>query len=230
MWIKSSHSSRNKREMMEKKNLLIIGARGFGREIYRSVLHSTSFLNEELVVKGFLDDKSDALDGLKGDWPPIVGAVEDYVIQDDDVFFCALGDAHWRKHYSQIISSRGGRFINIIHPTALVSPVATLGEGCSIGAFTTISPNVTIGNHVMIQAFVDLGHDASISDFASIESYVFLGGYASVGELSTMHTRSSIIPHKRIGKECVVGFGSVVMRNVKDGTHVFGNPAVRIDY
>lgn len=216
--------------MNMKKHLLIIGARGFGREIYRSFILMDSYLYGEVDVKGFLDDKSDALNGLEGDWPPIVGSVEDYAVQEDDVFFCALGDAHWRKHYSQLISDKGGHFINIIHPTALVSHVAKIGEGCSIGAFTTISPNVSIGNHVMIQSYVDIGHDASVSNFASIESYVFMGGYSSVGELSTMHTKSSIIPHKRIGNECVVGFGSVVMRSIKDGIHVFGNPAVRIDY
>ena len=212
------------------KHLIIIGARGFGREMYRTFLNTQPYLNGEIDVKGFLDDKVDALDGLKGEWPPIIGAVETYDIQEDDVFFCALGDAHWRKHYAEIIREKGGCFINIIHKTALVSPVATIGEGVAIGAFTTISPNVQIGDHVMIQAYDDFGHDSEIGDFASIESYVFLGGYAKVGKLSTMHTKSSIIPHKSIGEECVVGFGSVVMRNFKDGVHVFGNPATKIDY
>jgi len=211
------------------KHLIIIGARGFGRETYRSFILTNPYLRKEIDVKGFLDDKSDALAGLNGDWPPILGSVEDYEIQNDDVFFCALGDSHWRKHYSQIISRKGGHFISIIHPAAQVSSAAVIGEGCIIGPFTTISPNVRIGNHVIIHGYVCIGHDTSISDFASIESYVFLGGYASVGELATMHTKSSIIPHKSIGKECVVGFGSVVMRNIKDGLHVFGNPA-RIIY
>ena len=137
---------------------------------------------------------------------------------------------NWRKHYAELILEKGGKFINIIHKTALVSPVASLGEGCVIGAYTNVSPNVVIGNHVMIQSFDDLGHDSQVDDYASIESYVFLGGYAKVGELSTMHTKSSIIPHKSVGKECVVGFGSVVMRNFKDGVHVFGNPATKLDY
>lgn len=212
------------------KKLLIIGARGFGRETYRTVVNTQAYIDGEITVKGFLDDKADALDCLKGDWPPIVGSVESYDVQQDDVFFCALGDAHWRKHYAKIIEEKGGHFINIIHPKALISPAAIVGYGCSIGPFTTISPNVKIGNHVMIQSFDDFGHDVEIGDYASIESYVFLGGYAKVGELSTMHTKSSIIPHKCIGKECVVGFGSVVMRNIKDGLHVFGNPAKKIDW
>lgn len=211
------------------KHLLIIGARGFGREVYRTFINTRPFLAGEIDVKGFLDDKSDALDGLKGEWPPVISPAESYEVQPDDVFFCALGDAHWRKHYTGVIAGKGGCFINIIHPTALVSPAATIGMGCFIGAFTVISPNVEIGNHVMIQTYDDFGHDAAVGDYASIESYVFLGGYASVGELSTMHTKSSIIPHKSVGRECIVGVGSVVMRHFKDGTHVFGNPAKRMN-
>ena len=211
------------------KHLLIIGARGFGREVYRSFIHTEAYHTGEIDVKGFLDEKKDALEGQDGDWPPIIGAVESYEIQEGDVFICALGDAHWRKHYAEIISSRGGEFINIISPSALVSPVARIGVGCIIGSYTIVSPNVKIGNHVMIQSFDDLGHDVEVGDYASIESYVFLGGYAKVGELSTMHTKSSIIPQKSVGKECVVGFGSVVMRNIKDGVHVFGNPAVKVE-
>ena len=212
------------------KHLLIIGARGFGREIYRTIIHTEEFLLNKMDVKGFLDDNVDALDGLDGEWPPIVGSVEDYLIQNNDVFFCALGDAHWRKHYAEIIANKGGQFINVIHPASLVSPMSTIGKGCCIGPFTTISPNVKIGNHVMIQSYDAFGHDAEIGDYASIESFVFLGGYAKVGEMSTMHTKSSILPHKSIGKGCVVGFGSVVMRNFKDGVHVFGNPAKIVDF
>lgn len=212
------------------KHLLIIGARGFGREVYGTIQNTKPSFSREIVVKGFLDDKADALEGLDGDWPPIIGPVETYQVQEDDVFFCALGDSHWRKYYAEMIADKGGTFINIIDRTALISPVAKIGYGCIVGAYTIISANVTIGNHVMIQSYDDFGHDSEIGDYASIESYVFLGGYSKVGELSTMHTKSGIIPHKTVGKECVVGFGSVVIRDVKDGLHVFGNPAVKINY
>lgn len=212
------------------KNLIIIGARGFGREVYCSFINSNDYLSQRIGVKGFLDDKADALDGMKGEWPPILCPVEDYKVEEGDVFFCAMGDPNWRKHYVDIIKEQGGEFINIIHKTALISPNATIGEGCIIGGYTSISTNVIIGDHVMIQPFSNFGHDVVVGDYASIESYVFLGGYASVGAMSTMHTRSSIIPHKSIGKGCVVGIGSVVMKNVGDGVHVFGNPAKKMEF
>ena len=87
---------------------------------------------------------------------------------------------------------------------------------------------MVIGNHCILQCFDDLGHDAMVGDFTTLESYVFMGGYAKVGCMSVMHTKSSVIPHKRIGSYCVVGINSVVMKNVKDGLHVFGCPAVKI--
>lgn len=211
------------------KHLVIIGARGWGRESYTTFINSSSFEKGECDVKGFLDDKLDAFEGLKGDWPPIIGTAENYSVQEDDVFFCAMGDSHWRKYYVEMIKAKGGRFVNIIDRIAWVSPAATLGEGVYIGPLTMVSANVVIGDHVMIQAYSNIGHDVRIGDYVSIESYVFMGGCSTVGTLSTLHTKSSVIPHKTVGKECVVGFGSVVMRNVFDGVSVFGNPALKME-
>lgn len=211
------------------KHLLIIGARGWGREVYSTFINSRLFEEGEYDVKGFLDDKSDVLEGLKGDWPPILGSVESYQVQPDDVFFCAMGASHWRKYYAEIVAAKGGHFINIIDRIAWVSPSATLGEGIYVGPLTMVSANVRIGDQALIQAYCNIGHDVVIGDYASIESYVFMGGYSSLGDLATMHTKSSVIPHKSVGRESVVGFGSVVMRDVKDKVTVFGNPAVRIE-
>lgn len=210
------------------KHLVIIGARGWGREIYAAVRNTKAYQEQEYDVKGFLDDKVDALDGMKGDFPPILGPVESYEIQPDDVFFCAMGDSQWRKHYAEMISSKGGRFISIVSNTAIVNSTAIIGEGSIIGNYTIVSDNVIIGNHCILQCFCDLGHDAIIGDYTTLESYVFMGGYSKVGSSSTLHTKSSVIPHKKVGDECEVGINSVVMRNIKDGLHVFGCPAVRI--
>ena len=207
------------------KHLLIIGARGFGREVYQTVTITKPYLSREIDVKGFLDDDKSVLTGMSGNWPDIIDSVESYSVQEDDVFFCAMGEAKWRKHYSDIITEKGGHFINVYHPTAIISNAAMFGEGCFVGPFCCISPNVSIGDQVIIHAFSNLGHDVSVGSFSTLESYVFMGGGARMGEFSTMHTRSSIIPHKKIGRAATVGIGSVVIRNVPDGVLVYGNPA-----
>ena len=44
-----------------RKNLYIIGARGFGREMSLGLLTWNGF-SDQYIIKGFLDDKADALD------------------------------------------------------------------------------------------------------------------------------------------------------------------------
>ena len=83
------------------KHLLIIGARGWGREIYNMLPECIGY-GTDFVMKGFLDDKADALDNTPG-YPSIIGSVEQYEPQKDDVFICAMGDAHWKKHYVEIV-------------------------------------------------------------------------------------------------------------------------------
>ncbi len=211
------------------KHLIIIGARGFAREAYHMALRTKDYQNGVYDIKGFLDDKSDCFHGLKGDFPPILGPVETYEIQTDDVFFCALGDNFYRKKYSEMIENKGGEFISLISPLAIVNPSATIGSGSYISGFTLISDNVIIGKHVIVQIFSDFGHDSKVGDYTSIGAYVFLGGGAKIGKMVTMHTKSTVLPCKTVGDNCVVGVASTVMRNFKSNCSLFGTPAKIFD-
>lgn len=211
------------------KHLIIIGARGWGRECYWTAQHTAEY-GKLYNIKGFLDNDSHALEGLKGTYPPILGSVEKYQIEPDDVFFCALGDPKWRKHYAELIESKGGEFISLISPSAIINKNVTIQPGCCIGACTIVSDNVCIEKHALIHGFCTIGHDCHLDEYASIFSYVFLGGCSNIGKMAIMHPKSMLIAHKSIGNEVIVGAGSVVMRNIKDGLHVHGNPAVKIDY
>lgn len=215
------------------KHLIIIGARGFGREVFDFVHGQPDYVAGKYDIKGFLDDKLDALDGYRcpyGEYPPILGPVETYEVQEDDIFFCALGDAHWRKVYAEKILAKGGRFVSLIARGASVSPAAKIGEGCFIAGWTTISNNVDIGPFTIVNPFCDFGHDCKIGSFCTVEAYCFFGGCSQIGDETTMHVRSSIIPHKKLGKGCVVATGAAVMRNFPDCVHLMGNPAKRFEF
>lgn len=211
---------------MSMKNLLIIGARGFGREVYNLALACEGY-QKDYVVKGFLDDKSDALDGFKG-YPPIVSSVEDYEVQPDDVFICALGALFYKKKYAEIILEKGGKFISLIHPSVIIGLNTKIGVGSIVLSYSSISCDILIGDFVTIHGNVVLGHDVNIGSWCVIESGVFCGGGVCIGESTTMHTKASIHPRKTVGINASVSMGSVVIRNVPDGATVFGNPAKRI--
>lgn len=72
------------------KHLLIIGARGFGREVY-NLFMECKHLHSEYYCIGFLDDNTNALNNYHN-YPPIISSVEEYQVKEDDVFICALGE------------------------------------------------------------------------------------------------------------------------------------------
>lgn len=207
-------------------HLVIIGARGWGREVYWSLSSNVSRIR--ISIKGFLDDDIHALDGLNGKFPPILSSVEDYQICPGDIFFCALGDPAARKKYADIIKGKGGKFYTFIHPRASISPNATIGEGSFIDEYVTVSDNVNIGKHVIVQRLSTLGHDVTVGDNVTIGAYVFCGGNSKIGDGSTLHVRSTLLRKVNVGMNAVVGAGSVVIRHVADDAHIFGNPAKKI--
>ena len=210
------------------KNLIIIGARGFGREYYNGLKLREDY-GKDFIIKGFLDDKSDALSAFNG-YAPILNSVENYIIEPGDVFTCALGDPHYRRKYVNIIRKKGGRFFSIISSKSIIHPNAQIGEGVMISAFCSISANTKIGDFTTIQPFCNIGHDARIGNFCALESYSFMGGFSEIGDNVTLHTRATILPHVKVGEGAIVGAGSVVLRNVKAGITVFGMPAKKVEF
>jgi sugar O-acyltransferase (sialic acid O-acetyltransferase NeuD family) len=208
------------------KNLLIIGARGFGREVY-SLATQTKEFNKEWTIKGFLDDKADALDGFNN-YPEIISSVEDYEVQEDDVFICALGDTVQKKKYISMIIGKGGRFINIIHPTAIVSTNTKLGVGTIICPFTYVSNDIKMGNFVTIQTHAAVGHDTTIGDYAQINALTFFGGYSRIEEGVTVNPGAMVAPKKKVGENSTIGLNSAVIKDIKPNCTAYGNPAKEI--
>ena len=205
------------------KNLIIIGARGWGREVF-GMLPDCLGYGTEFVVKGFLDDKVDALDNYS-DYPPIIDSVEHYEPQENDVFVCALGEPKWKRHYAEIIIAKGGEFINLVHNRAYIGKNTKLGSGCIISRDASISCDVVVGDFVTLQRLSTIGHDANIGNYCHMGTYSFMGGYAIMEDMSMIYTRGTLIPHKRLGECAVLGVGSVAMTNVKSGSTVIGIPA-----
>lgn len=209
------------------KHLLIIGARGWGREVY-DIAEACVKAGLEMKVKGFLDDKADALDGYSN-YPSIIGPVESYELQKDDVFICALGDVDYKKHYADIIKKKGGEFVSLIHPTAILGNNAKIGKGCVVGAYANLSSDTKIGDFVTISIRAGMGHDSSVGDYTHIGGNSSISGFVVIGEFVTMHPGCIVVPHRKIGNHSIIGTGSVVLGNVKANTTVFGNPAKKVE-
>ena len=209
-------------------DVLIIGAMGYGREVFEFI----QIMNSEKPIyniKGFLDDREHALDGFSG-FPNILTSVENYEPKPGDLFVCAVGEPKARMKYINLIKKRNGNFLSLIHPESRVSKNADLGEGVIISGISIISNNVRIGDFSIVHPFCNIGHDASVGYNSSIGSHCFMGGGSSVGSTTIVHPHATILPHISVGDNAIVGAGSVVIRQVKNNSMVFGVPAKKVDY
>lgn len=208
---------------MARKKLVVMGARGFGRECVSHFRLWNGFL-DQYEIKGFLDNDPNALTGFS-DYPEIIGSVEDYMPEPDDLFVCAFGNVPPRRELIGVIEAKGGKFETLIAPDAFVCSNAIIGRGALIFGCTQVSANAKLGDYVLLHRYVNVGHDVVVGDCSVLESYSFCGGFVNVGEAATLHTRATILPGVKVGDGAVVGAGSVVIMNVRPGEKVFGNPA-----
>lgn len=211
------------------KHLLIIGARGYGREVSWMAQNCIGY-GTEFSVKGFLDDKSDALDGYWGQYPPIISSVEAYEPQENDVFICALGDVRYREKYARIILEKNGRFTNLIGTTAIIHSSVKMGTGNIISNFCSLSCDVKLGDFNVMHRYVTCGHDVNIGNCCHFGAGVFVGGGVRIEDRVTLHPGCSLHPHIAVESDSNVGANSAVIRKVKAGTTVFGVPAVRLKF
>lgn len=208
------------------KHLIIIGAGGMGRQVL-SFAKSCNEYGKEYDIKGFLDDNPHAMEGFP-DYPPVLGAVDGYEIEKDDIFFNSIGDVVSKKLCINKILKKGGEFISLIHPSAIISEGTKIGKGCMISSFVGVGTETTIGDFCLIQSKATIGHDVHIDDFARIDCNVVLIAGVNVGKDVCIHTSSVINHDVSLGEGSTVGALSFVIRNVKPGQTVFGNPAKKM--
>lgn len=206
-------------------HLIIIGAGGMGRTMYDMVRESIGY-GEEYDIKGFIDDNLSALDGFPN-YPPLLSSITAYQPQLDDIFVCSIGGGARRKCMEEIIA-RGGRFLTMIHKTVRLGTNVSIGEGTVLGAFTTIGADAHVGKYNLIQSYTVVGHDSRIGDWNRIDTHVTLVGGTIVEEETDIHTGAMISHNVVVESRSRVAACSFVIRRVKTGTTVMGNPAKRL--
>jgi len=203
--------------MKNKDKFAIIGAGGFGREIFHL------FNNDKYYCIGFIDiEKKEKLP------VPILGHEDDMsnIIFEHGLLNCviAIGDMVKRKNIykkiknfpivfpKMIDSSINYHSVNI-EEGGIIYPGVVLMNDCNIGRFTLINSGAT------------LGHDVIIGDFCNINPGVHLAGRITIGDSTLIGIGASIKEGVTIGKNAIIGAGSVVLNDVPNNTTVYGVPA-----
>lgn len=198
-----------------KKDLIIVCAGGFGREVY--------YMAKEIGmwnIKGFIDDNEHVLDGIEIA-ASILGSISDWKVSENEVFALGVSTPKIKEIIVEKMKAKGATFVTLISPRAHIIETTTIGEGCIISG--SIGDCVKIGNFVNIMGSM-IGQDSTIGDFSTTTGYTNIAT-AHLGKRVFCGSHSVVLHGMKVGDDAYVCAGSIVFSNVKPGRKVFGNPA-----
>lgn len=205
------------------KNLVIIGAGGCGRELLQWS-KDINAVEQRWIIKGFLEYDEGALKD-KICSAEIIGNDDSYGISEDDEFVCGIGNCELREKVIKKFMAKGAKFVNLIHPSSIISETSKLGNAVIVYPFVSISDNTIIGDGTIINSHTSIGHDVHIGKFCTISAHCDVTGMCTLGDRVFMGSTSHVVPNSGIGDDAYICAGSTVMASVRSDLKVLGNPA-----
>lgn len=210
------------------KDLIIIGASGFGREVAWLVERINKATPTWNLI-GFLDDNADIQGNDIGGYP-VLGEAKDTEKYPDAYFVCAVGAAKIRRSIVERLTLPDSRFAILIDPTVEISHRVVVGGGSIICAHTIVTVDIVIGKHVIVNLDCTIGHDAVLDDYVTMYPSVNVSGITHIGACVELGTGMQIIQGKSIGQESVIGAGAVVVKDIPEKCTAVGSPAKPIKF
>ena len=207
------------------KKIAMIGAGGFGQEVYYLWRDMLSVAQESFEFVGFFDDNEDILISS--------GKIEELNAIDFSLEVAiAIGNTKHIHSVKDRLCNDHLKFPNIIHPSVqfLDRDSVLLGEGNIFAMNSMVSCNVEIGSFNIFNTRVTLGHDVVLGNFNVLSPNVQLSGGVIVGDENFFGFNSGVIQQKKIGNRNTIGAGAILLRHIKDEGTYLGNPAIKVTF
>lgn len=202
----------------KKEDIVIIGAGGFGREVY-SILQETHY-----NVLGYIDSCKREESHLA----PILGPdeyLEKLKEQGLRNLVIAIGNSNLREEIFHKVKSQGFHLPTIIHPTACIAEDTVIKEGSVIYPMAVIMSGCCIGECSLVNSGSTLGHDVKVGHFSNINPGAHIAGHVTLGAHCYVGLAANIIENLNIAQGSTVAAGATVISNVPAKVLVAGVPA-----
>ena len=169
------------------KRVIVIGAGGHGRSVAEAVL----LLGRDELV-GFVDDGADA--NAKVWTYPILGRTDSLhtLREHADAVVVAIGNNGVREKLHVRVREAGFELLSVIHPTAFVSPTATLGAGCAVMAGAVVGTEAQLGEGVIVNCGATVDHHCRVDAFGHLGVNACMAGGSVLGHRAWMQAGSAL--------------------------------------
>ena len=145
--------------------------------------------------------------------------IEEKYSPEEFSMFIALAYSDMNKKRAKFFDeakSKGYELYSYVHPSTKIWDEFEMGENCFILAENIIQPFVKIGDNVLIGSNNLISHNTVIENNCFLTSNITLGGHITVGSNSFIGLSATINQRIKIGKECVIGAGTLITKDVND--------------
>lgn len=115
--------------------------------------------------------------------------------------------------------------LTIVHPSAVISKWAEIGEGCQLLPGAIVNAGVRLGCNVIVNSAAVVEHDCIIERHVHVATGARLASTVTVGAGAHIGAGAVIRQLMSIGSGAIVAAGAVVVKNVPDRVVVAGVPA-----
>lgn len=208
--------------------LIIAGAGGHGRV----VLDLCRALGRE--VAGFLDDVR--VPGVELEGVPVLGGLallSDAVRMTAYEVVVAIGAVRGdqiaanrlRRELGGRAQAHGARLATLVHPSAVVSGLASAGPGTVVCAGAVVITGVCLGRHCIVNTAAIVDHDCELDDGVQVSPGARLAGFVRCREDVFIGTGACVAPGVTIGARTRVGLGAGVLDDLPGDVLAVGLPA-----
>lgn len=143
-------------------------------------------------------------------------------------------DSLIRSHAIIYAGSTFGDFLQTGH-SVMIRENTIMGEHCMVGTWCNVQGFAVFGNYCRLHSNVQICQKSKLGNFVFVYPNVVFTNDPTppsdvcigpiVGDYSQIATGSILMPGVKIGKNCLVGAGSLVTKDVEDFSLVLGCPA-----
>lgn len=148
-------------------------------------------------------------------------------ISDDIRYIVGFGDLSLKKKFYELFSKYGAKLENIIHPTAIISPTANIGEGNYIGCNVVISTKASLGNCNLINYNVTVGHDVIIGDDCVLNPGCRISGHDTIGSNCLIGANSFLFQGISICDNCKIDALTYIRKSIDQPSICFGSAPLK---
>lgn len=208
--------------MSKFKNLYLLGYSG-----HAYVVLDVALANN-YNIKGYFDKKMTTLNPYELLYLGDENEVDISQIVSDGFVFPAMGSNAVRQKLIAIMEDAALNETELVHPSASVSPRASIGRSTVVAPNAIVNSLAEVGNGCIINSGVIIEHECKVGDFSHIAPGAVLAGNITVGKNNFIGANSVIKQGIILGDDVTVGAGAVVLKDIPNGEIWAGNPAKRI--